>query len=49
MLGILFFGERMYKDIHDEPKNKITTQCEAKGRVSKEVYYAKILPFIIDG
>ena len=39
MLGILFFGERMYKDIHDEPKNKITTQCEAKGRVVSNISY----------
>ena len=31
-LGILFFGERVYMDIHDEPKNKITTKFTAKGR-----------------
>ena len=31
-IGISFFGERVYMDIHDEPKNKITTKFTAKGR-----------------
>ena len=31
-LGILFFGERVYMDIHDEPTNKITTKFTAKCR-----------------
>ena len=31
-LGILFLGERVHMDIHDEPKNKITTKFAAKDR-----------------
>ena len=29
-LGILFFGERVYIDIHNEPKNKIIPSCNQK-------------------
>ena len=38
-LGILFFGERVYIDIHNEPKNKITTKFTVKGRFCDSLYY----------
>jgi hypothetical protein len=33
VLGILFFGDAVYMGIHEEPKNKITTQFEVKGKI----------------
>ena len=32
-LGILFFGDAVDIDIHEELKNKITTKFAAKGRI----------------
>ena len=32
-LGILFFGDAVDTDLHEETKNKITTKFEVKGRI----------------
>ncbi len=33
ILGSLFFGDAVDTDIHEEPKNKLTTKFEAKDRI----------------
>jgi hypothetical protein len=32
-LGNSFFGDAVYMDIHEEPKNELTTKFEAKDRI----------------
>jgi len=36
-LGSLFFGDTVDIDIHEEPKNKLTTKFAAKGRICDSV------------